>query len=35
MLKLRKSKRDGLYIFSRVVTYESLPASLQSFKKDI
>ena len=32
MLKIRKSKRNDLISFLRVVTYESLPASLQSFK---
>ena len=26
MLKLRENKRNDLHIFSRVVTYESLPA---------
>ena len=33
MLKIRKNERNDLYIFSRVVTYESLPVSVQSFKK--
>ena len=35
MLKLQKNKRNDLYIFSRVMTYESLPVSLQSFKKNL
>ena len=35
MLKLRISKRNDLYIFSLVVTYESLPVSLQSIKKTL
>ena len=34
MLKLQINERNDVYIFSRVVTYESLPASLQSFKKE-
>ena len=33
MLKLLKNKRNDLYIFLRVATYECLSASLQSFKK--
>ena len=32
MLTLQKNERNDAYIFWRVVTYESLPASLQSFK---
>ena len=35
MLKLRKNERNDLYMFSRVVTYESSSASLQSFKKTL
>ena len=35
MLKLRKNKGTICIFFSRVVTYESLPASLQTFKKNI
>ena len=38
MLKLQKKKkneRNDFYIFLRIVTYESLPASLQSFKKKV
>ena len=35
MLKLLKNKWKDRYIFSCVVTYESLPASLQSFKKTL
>ena len=33
MLKLQTNKRNDVYIFSLVLTYESLPASLQSFKR--
>ena len=36
MLTLQKNERNDVYIFfSRVVTYESLPASLQSFKRKL
>ena len=36
MLKLQKNERNDVYIFSRVVvTYESLPASPQSFKRKL
>ena len=36
MLKLQKKIKGTICIFlSRVVTYESLPASLQSFKKNL
>ena len=35
MLKLQTNERNGVYVFSRVVTYESLPASLQSFKRKL
>ena len=32
MLKLQTNERNDVYIFPPVVTHESLPASLQSFK---
>ena len=35
MLKLQKNERNDVYIFSSVVTYESLPASMQSFKRKL
>ena len=35
MLKLQTNERNDVYIFSRVVAYESLPASLQSFKRKL
>ena len=35
MLKLQTNERNDVYIFSRVVTYESLLASLQSFKRKL
>ena len=35
MLKFQTNERNDVYIFSRVVTHESLPASLQSFKKKL
>ena len=35
MLTLQKNERNDVYIFSRVVTYEILPASLQSFKRKL
>ena len=35
MLKLQTNERKDVYIFSYVVTYESLPASLQSFKRKL
>ena len=34
MLELLKNKKIGLYIFSRAVTWESLPASVRNFKTD-
>ena len=35
MLKLQTNERNDVHIFSRVVTHESLPASLQSFKRKL
>ena len=35
MLKLQKNEMNDVYIFPRVVTYESLPASLESFKRKL
>ena len=35
MLKLQINERNDVYIFSSVVTHESLPASLQSFKRKL
>ena len=35
ILKLQKNKAKDLYIFPRFLTYESLPASLQNFKKTL
>ena len=35
MLKLQTNERNDAYIFSRVVTCDSLPASLQSFKRKL
>ena len=35
MLKLRKKKERSVNIFKLILTYESLPASLQSFKKTL
>ena len=34
-LDMLTHERNDVYIFSRVVTYESLPASLQSFKRKL
>ena len=35
ILKLQKDERNDVYIFFGVVTYESLPGSLQSFKRKL
>ena len=35
LLEITENKRIDLYIFSHVVTYEILPASLQSFKENL
>ena len=35
MLKLQTNEGNDMYIFSRVVTYESLSSSLQSFKRKL
>ena len=35
MLILQTNVRNDVYIFSRVVTHESLPASPQSFKRKL
>ena len=34
MLKLQTNERNDVYIFSRVVTHESLPVSLQKFQEE-